>query len=112
MSATRTDVLIVGAGLAGARTAESLRAAGFDGRVTIAGAEPYAPYERPALSKEYLLGERPAASLALRPARRRVVRELADLPAAPWRSRPPPRGQRARRAIGAAWRQLRARPGS
>ena len=68
MSATRTDVLIVGAGLAGARTGESLRAAGFDGRVTIAGAEPYAPYERPALSKEYLLGERPAASLALRPA--------------------------------------------
>ncbi|HEY0388232.1 MAG TPA: FAD-dependent oxidoreductase [Gaiellales bacterium] len=68
MSAMRTDVLIVGGGLAGARTGESLRAAGFDGTVTIAGAEPHAPYERPALSKEYLLGDRPAADLALRPA--------------------------------------------
>ena len=68
MSATRTDVLIAGAGLAGARTAETLRAAGFDGRITLAGAEPHPPYERPALSKAYLLGERPAAELALRPA--------------------------------------------
>ena len=40
--------------------------------------------------------------------RRRFVRELADLPAAPWRRCPPSRGQRARRAIVAAWRQLRA----
>lgn len=67
MSPARTDILIVGAGLAGARTAESLRALGFDGRIMLAGAEPHAPYERPALSKEYLLGERPAAELALRP---------------------------------------------
>ena len=62
MSAERTDVLIVGAGLAGARTAESLRAAASTAG-SVAGAEPHAPYERPALSKEFLLGERPAADL-------------------------------------------------
>ena len=61
-------VLIVGAGLAGARCAETLRAAGFDGRITLVGDEPVAPYERPALSKELLAGARDAASLALRPA--------------------------------------------
>jgi 3-phenylpropionate/trans-cinnamate dioxygenase ferredoxin reductase subunit len=52
------SVLIVGAGLAGARCAETLRAGGFSGRVVVAGAEPHLPYERPALSKELLKGER------------------------------------------------------
>ena len=61
-------VLIVGAGLAGARCAEILRAEGFDGPVTLVGEEPVAPYERPALSKELLAGTREAESLALRPA--------------------------------------------
>ncbi len=61
-------VLIVGAGLAGARCAETLRAEGFDGRITLVGDEPVAPYERPALSKELLAGARDAGSLALRPA--------------------------------------------
>ena len=61
-------VLIVGAGLAGARCAETLRAEGFDGRITLVGDEPVAPYERPALSKELLAGTRTAADLALRPA--------------------------------------------
>ena len=56
-------VLIVGAGLAGARCAETLRAEGFDGGVTLVGDEPYAPYERPALSKEFLAGTRDALSL-------------------------------------------------
>ncbi|MGZ8716213.1 MAG: FAD-dependent oxidoreductase, partial [Gaiellaceae bacterium] len=59
-------VVIVGAGLAGARTAETLRAEGFDGRVVLVGDEPVAPYERPALSKEYLAGTRDEASLQLR----------------------------------------------
>ena len=54
---TRT-VLIVGAGLAGSRCAEALRAGGFAGRVILAGAERTPPYERPALSKEFLSGER------------------------------------------------------
>jgi 3-phenylpropionate/trans-cinnamate dioxygenase ferredoxin reductase component len=48
---------IVGAGLAGAKAAETLREEGFDGRVVLLGAEPDRPYERPPLSKEYLRGE-------------------------------------------------------
>jgi 3-phenylpropionate/trans-cinnamate dioxygenase ferredoxin reductase component len=62
------SVLIVGAGLAGSRCAETLRAEGFDGRLVIVGDEPMPPYERPALSKEFLAGERDANSLVLRPA--------------------------------------------
>jgi 3-phenylpropionate/trans-cinnamate dioxygenase ferredoxin reductase component len=61
------SVLIVGAGLAGARCAETLRAEGYDGRITLVGEEPVAPYERPALSKEFLAGERSADDLLLRP---------------------------------------------
>jgi 3-phenylpropionate/trans-cinnamate dioxygenase ferredoxin reductase component len=49
--------LIAGAGLAGAKAAEALRAEGFDGRVLLVGAEAERPYERPPLSKEYLRGE-------------------------------------------------------
>jgi 3-phenylpropionate/trans-cinnamate dioxygenase ferredoxin reductase component len=54
---------VVGAGLAGAKAVESLRAEGFDGRLVLFGAEPHRPYERPPLSKGYLLGkaERDAA---------------------------------------------------
>ena len=55
---TRRTTLIAGAGLAGSRTAESLRTFGFDGRIVVVGAEPYPPYERPALSKELLAGAR------------------------------------------------------
>jgi 3-phenylpropionate/trans-cinnamate dioxygenase ferredoxin reductase component len=62
----RTDVLIVGAGLAGARCAESLRAGGHGGRIVVAGEEPHLPYERPALSKELLAGTRAARDLTLR----------------------------------------------
>ena len=60
------DVLIAGAGLAGSRCAETLRAGGFGGRVVVVGDEPHAPYERPALSKEMLTGARAPAALALR----------------------------------------------
>ena len=49
--------VIVGASLAGAKAAETLRAEGFDGRVVLIGAEPERPYERPPLSKDYLRGE-------------------------------------------------------
>jgi 3-phenylpropionate/trans-cinnamate dioxygenase ferredoxin reductase subunit len=70
------NVLIVGAGLAGARCAETLRAEGFDGRITIVGEEPVAPYERPALSKELLAGAREAESLSLRPAESWAEREI------------------------------------
>jgi len=66
MTVERTDILIAGAGLAGARCAEALRAGGFDGGIVVAGDEPHLPYERPALSKELLAGSRAAADLALR----------------------------------------------
>lgn len=52
-----TSVVIVGAGLAGATAAATLRDEGFDGQVVLIGAEPMPPYERPPLSKEYLRGE-------------------------------------------------------
>ena len=48
--------VIVGASLAGAKAAETLRTEGFDGRVVLIGAEPERPYERPALSKAHLRG--------------------------------------------------------
>ena len=48
---------IVGAGLAGARAAATLREEGFDGRVVLIGTEAERPYERPPLSKGYLRGE-------------------------------------------------------
>jgi 3-phenylpropionate/trans-cinnamate dioxygenase ferredoxin reductase component len=49
--------VIVGASLAGAKAAETLREEGFDGRLVLIGAEPERPYERPPLSKDYLRGE-------------------------------------------------------
>ncbi|WP_431838482.1 FAD-dependent oxidoreductase [Cellulomonas sp. Y8] len=52
------SVVVVGAGIAGARTVLELRAQGFDGRVTLLGAEGVAPYDRPPLSKHLL--DRPA----------------------------------------------------
>ena len=70
------DVLVVGAGLAGARCAEALRAAGHDGTIVVAGAEPHPPYERPALSKELLLGTRPASALTLRGSERWAERGI------------------------------------
>ena len=60
-------ILVVGAGLAGARCAEALRAGGCEGRVTLVGEEPRPPYERPALSKGLLAGTKWPESLALRP---------------------------------------------
>lgn len=54
--ATETFV-IVGASLAGAKAAETLREEGFDGQVVLIGEEAERPYERPALSKDYLRGE-------------------------------------------------------
>jgi 3-phenylpropionate/trans-cinnamate dioxygenase ferredoxin reductase component len=61
--ASEQTIVIVGAGLAGAKAAETLRTEGFDGRVVLIGKETERPYERPMLSKEYLRGEKPAAKL-------------------------------------------------
>jgi 3-phenylpropionate/trans-cinnamate dioxygenase ferredoxin reductase component len=55
--------LIVGAGLAAAKAAETLRAEGFGGRLLLFGDEAERPYERPPLSKGYLRGETDRASL-------------------------------------------------
>ena len=56
MTAEQTFI-VVGASLAGAKAAETLRAEGFDGRLLLIGAEDERPYERPPLSKDYLRGE-------------------------------------------------------
>ncbi|WOE76576.1 NAD(P)/FAD-dependent oxidoreductase [Alterisphingorhabdus coralli] len=61
------DVIIVGAGHAGAQTAIALRQHGFEGSVALVGDEPDLPYERPPLSKEYLSGDKEFARMALRP---------------------------------------------
>jgi 3-phenylpropionate/trans-cinnamate dioxygenase ferredoxin reductase subunit len=58
MADNRTFV-IVGASLAGAKAAEQLRAEGFTGRVLLVGAETHPPYERPPLSKGFLIGTQP-----------------------------------------------------
>jgi 3-phenylpropionate/trans-cinnamate dioxygenase ferredoxin reductase subunit len=50
------NIVIIGAGLAGASAAEELRAQGHTGDITLIGAEPHPPYERPPLSKGLLLG--------------------------------------------------------
>ena len=57
MPTDKQTFVIVGAGLAGAKAAETLREEGYDGRLVLLGAEPERPYERPPLSKEYLRGE-------------------------------------------------------
>jgi 3-phenylpropionate/trans-cinnamate dioxygenase ferredoxin reductase component len=62
MADHRTFV-IIGASLAGAKAAESLRKEGFTGRVMLIGAEPERPYERPPLSKGLLLGAAPRDSV-------------------------------------------------
>jgi 3-phenylpropionate/trans-cinnamate dioxygenase ferredoxin reductase subunit len=61
--ASEQTFVIVGASLAGAKAAETLRVEGFDGRVVLIGEEMERPYERPMLSKEYLRGDKPAAKL-------------------------------------------------
>lgn len=64
----RADIVIVGAGQGGAHTAISLRQQKFAGSILLIGAEAYLPYERPALSKEYLAGDKTFDALVLRPA--------------------------------------------
>jgi 3-phenylpropionate/trans-cinnamate dioxygenase ferredoxin reductase component len=64
--ATGPNVLIVGAGQAGAECAAALRGAGHDGPITIIGDETHPPYHRPPLSKAYLLGTTEASGLLIR----------------------------------------------
>jgi 3-phenylpropionate/trans-cinnamate dioxygenase ferredoxin reductase subunit len=64
---TSTTYLIVGASLAGAKAAETLRAEGFDGPLVLIGAENERPYERPPLSKDYLLGKAERETIYVHP---------------------------------------------
>ncbi|THH37013.1 NAD(P)/FAD-dependent oxidoreductase [Aliishimia ponticola] len=62
-----SHVIVVGAGQAGSSCVAKLRNEGFDGRITLIGNEPVPPYQRPPLSKAYLLGEMAEERLYLRP---------------------------------------------
>jgi 3-phenylpropionate/trans-cinnamate dioxygenase ferredoxin reductase subunit len=59
--------VIAGAGLAGAKAAETLRAEGFDGPVVLIGDESERPYERPSLSKDYLQGKAERETIYVHP---------------------------------------------
>lgn len=66
MAATAPGVVVVGASLAGTRTAEELRTAGYEGRITLVGNESGLPYDRPPLSKQVLAGRKSAEDVTLR----------------------------------------------
>src|SRR5258708_35935213 len=78
-------VVIVGAGQAGLQIAESLRQEKYDGPITLLGTEPHAPYNRPPLSKKWLLERPRPATLAIR----RAAAPPRRSPALQ-RARPPP----------------------
>ncbi|MET1415758.1 FAD-dependent oxidoreductase [Roseibium sp. HPY-6] len=61
------EIVIIGAGQAGAQLAHSLRQGGFEGPLRLIGDEPHPPYQRPPLSKKYLAGDVGAEGLWLRP---------------------------------------------
>jgi 3-phenylpropionate/trans-cinnamate dioxygenase ferredoxin reductase component len=87
MTATPTSTfVIVGAGLAGAKAAETLRAEGFDGRLLLLGEEPERPYERPPLSKAYLRGEADRDSLHVHPEGFYAAHHIELRPSTPVRS--------------------------
>ncbi|TGX53418.1 NAD(P)/FAD-dependent oxidoreductase [Sphingomonas gei] len=77
---SRYDVLIVGAGHAGAQAAIALRQHKFAGSIGLLGDEPELPYERPPLSKEYLAGDKPFERLLIRNAAFWDERQVALLP--------------------------------
>jgi len=65
MSADRQHFVLVGGGQCSAAAAAALRSRGFGGRITLVGAEPDLPYERPPLSKDYLLGKTAGTELTI-----------------------------------------------
>ena len=69
------NIVVVGASLAGFRAVEELRHQGYDGRLTVIGAEPHLPYDRPPLSKQVLSGKWELDRIALKP----IGKELSDL---------------------------------
>jgi 3-phenylpropionate/trans-cinnamate dioxygenase ferredoxin reductase subunit len=83
---TKPTFVIVGAGLAGAKAAETLRADGFDGRLLLVGDEAERPYERPPLSKAYLRGETDRDSLYVHQDGFYAAQEIELRPSTPVRS--------------------------
>ena len=65
-AASPPSVLIIGTGAAGSAAAETLRREGYDGSITLIGADPDLPYDRPNLSKDYLAGSAPEEWIPLR----------------------------------------------
>ena len=62
-----SGIVVIGGGQAGCSLVSKLRALGHEGPVTLVSAEPVPPYQRPPLSKAYLLGEMTAERLFLKP---------------------------------------------
>ncbi|MFW2448626.1 MAG: NAD(P)/FAD-dependent oxidoreductase [Qipengyuania pacifica] len=73
------DVLIVGAGHAGAQAAIAMRKSGFTGSIAICGGENVLPYERPPLSKEYLAREKTFDRIQLRPEKFWIEKDVSLL---------------------------------
>ena len=71
-------VVIVGGGLAGSRAAAELRAREYAGQITMLGAEPHPPYDRPPLSKKLMMGELDSTSLETDAAALRLELRLAE----------------------------------
>jgi 3-phenylpropionate/trans-cinnamate dioxygenase ferredoxin reductase component len=90
---SRPTFVIVGAGLAGAKAAETLRAEGFDGRLLLFGEEAERPYERPPLSKGYLRGETDGDSLYLHQGRFHAAHDIELHTSTPVRWIDPPHRQ-------------------
>jgi 3-phenylpropionate/trans-cinnamate dioxygenase ferredoxin reductase component len=87
MTATPTSTFVIaGAGLAGAKAAETLRAEGFAGRLLLLGDEGERPYERPPLSKAYLRGESDRDSLYVHQEEFYALHEIELRPSTPVRS--------------------------
>ena len=62
-----TQIVVIGGGLAGAKTVQALREQGYAGELTLVAAEGDLPYERPPLSKDYLMGKKPFDSAVTHP---------------------------------------------
>ena len=74
------DVVIVGSGHGGAQAAIALRQAGHEGSILMLSRDRTPPYERPPLSKDYLVGEKEWARMLLRPAQVWADKDVTLLP--------------------------------
>src|ERR1700690_135073 len=81
--AAEPGYVIVGASLAGAKAAETLRGEGFTGPVVLIGDEAERPYERPPLSKDYLLGKAEREAIYVHPASWYAAKGVELRPGAP-----------------------------